>query len=232
MPENWSPAEGTKYININYYDILIHAQSKGVIWGSRQPEGSFRLGGCAHAMRVRSKQFILAATIGMLFATGCTMQGKAEMASSKNSNAREHQLNQGLTWEKAKADTQETERQIAGLVPKELVDSVKQKGAGMLFQCSNGQHQWNGEITVKLRPDAAYSTALKALERHYETAGGDYSASIGDDGFGSQWLTIVTSRNDGENYLVSTGHKEHQLRIDSSSPCFTLPEDVYPGGDF
>lgn len=40
MPENWTPNSSTKYVNINYYDILIHAQSKGVVWGGRNPVSS------------------------------------------------------------------------------------------------------------------------------------------------------------------------------------------------
>jgi len=36
----------------------------------------------------------------------------------------------------------------------------------------------------------------------------------------------------GENYLVGGGVKPNEIWIDSGSPCFTLPEGIYPGGDF
>ena len=40
MPEGWVPKEGTSYSNFYYYDILIHAQSKGLVWSGNNPVSS------------------------------------------------------------------------------------------------------------------------------------------------------------------------------------------------
>ncbi|MBK0421727.1 hypothetical protein JD292_06530 [Leucobacter sp. CSA2] len=183
-------------------------------------------------MEILAKWVLPLALVGTLFTTGCTIQGKPEMHSSQDSDKPGQQVNPGLTWQKAKSDTQETEQQIADLIPKELVESVKQQSVGMLFQCSNGQHQWGGGTIVNLRQDSDFPAAIRTLEKHYQTAGGGYSVKVGDDAFGYLQLTLTTSRDDGEAYLVSTGLEKNQLNIDSRSPCFTLPEGVYPGGDF
>ncbi|WP_449277688.1 hypothetical protein [Leucobacter sp. GX24907] len=37
MPEGWKPKAGTEYSNLFYYDVLIHAQTKGVVWKGNNP---------------------------------------------------------------------------------------------------------------------------------------------------------------------------------------------------
>jgi len=36
LPE-WRPRDGTAYADLSYYDILLHAQSKGLVWGGDNP---------------------------------------------------------------------------------------------------------------------------------------------------------------------------------------------------
>jgi len=39
LPE-WDARDGTTYTDLSYYDILIHAQSKGLVWGGNNPRSN------------------------------------------------------------------------------------------------------------------------------------------------------------------------------------------------
>lgn len=134
-----------------------------------------------------------------------------------------------MTWEEAKADTQAMELEIASLIPAERVISVDQKPTGVLLSCDEIQHQWAGGSTVYLAPDTNVENLVKDMEaRMAEDDRFDSRNWIGPTGI---YNVQLMSAKSAEGYIFSEG-EPGTVDINSFSECFTLPEDVYPGGKF
>ncbi|MGP0224509.1 hypothetical protein [Paenarthrobacter sp. NCHU4564] len=134
-----------------------------------------------------------------------------------------------LTWQDAKVQAQATELEIAALIPKDLVVSIDQKTKGVLLSCNKTQHNWHGFTTITISEGTPAGPIVKNIEAHYRANG--LKVSIDKD-VDEKYLVQIDSPPPGENYLVGEGIKANEIWIDSGSPCFTLPEGVYPGGNF
>lgn len=138
-----------------------------------------------------------------------------------------------MTWEKAKADAQSMELKIAALVPAEHVLKVDQHRTGSLFRCDESQHQWTGITYVSVTPGTDIERIVKSMEREVAEVfgkGRDAEVTSRRDIVGD-YVVTARSLTTGEGYLFGKG-SDDTIAIDSWSVCFTLPDGVYPGGDF
>lgn len=135
----------------------------------------------------------------------------------------------GLTWQEAKAHTQAMELEITALIPKDAAVSIDQKMKGVLLSCNKTQHNWNGSTTVMVAEGTKIDPIVKDIEAHYRANGLKVSVDMDID---EKLLIQIDPPAPGESYLVGGGVKPNEIWIDSGSPCFTLPEGIYPGGDF
>ncbi|WP_411733828.1 hypothetical protein [Paeniglutamicibacter sp.] len=134
-----------------------------------------------------------------------------------------------LTWQEAKARTLAMQLEIAELIPEAKVVKIHNKKTGTLFSCSETQHRWKGSNTVTLTEGTEPEPLVRAIEAHFQDSRFDIEAGIDNVG---NYEVQLRSLNTAENYIVAAGWDPDTIRIDSGSPCFTLPEGVYPGGDF
>ncbi|MDR6987892.1 MULTISPECIES: hypothetical protein [Paenarthrobacter] len=141
----------------------------------------------------------------------------------------ENDLETSLPWQSAKADTQKTALEIAGLIPKDKVTSVLQKETGVLLSCNRTDHNWNGWTDITLTSGANVEEVIKGLELHYRESRFEVTTRTGIDG---DYQVHLLGPAPSEGYLIGRGLTPNVIRIDSGSPCFTLPEGTYPGGDF
>ncbi|MEC5191971.1 MULTISPECIES: hypothetical protein [unclassified Arthrobacter] len=135
-----------------------------------------------------------------------------------------------LTWQEAKAKAQAMELEIAALIPKGTVTSIDQKKTGVLLSCNKTQHNWNGSTTVTVAEGTKIEPIVKDIEAHYQS--GAFGVRNRLDIGGYYEVQMIARSGSGENYIVAEGLAPNEIRIDSGSLCFTLPEDIYPGGDF
>ncbi|MFJ6453493.1 hypothetical protein [Paenarthrobacter sp. NPDC091669] len=138
-------------------------------------------------------------------------------------------MNGELTWQEAKAKAQAMELEIAALIPKDAAVSIDQKMKGVLLSCTKTQHNWNGFTTITVAEGTKIEQIVRAIEAHYQAKGTKVSA---DSNPNEDYRIQIDPPAPGENYIVSEGLAPNQIDIDSGSPCFTLPEGIYPGGDF
>lgn len=134
-----------------------------------------------------------------------------------------------VTLDEAKAEAQAMELEIATLIPPESVLSVDQKPKGVLLSCDGDQHSWNGSTTVTLVPGTNPEVIVKDLESRM--ANDDRFESTNWIGPTGKFRVQLVSTKTAANYIFGEGEGT-TIVIDSGSPCFTLPEDVYPGGTF
>ncbi|WP_394247748.1 hypothetical protein [Arthrobacter pityocampae] len=134
-----------------------------------------------------------------------------------------------LTWQEAKARTQAMEREIAALIPEDAVFSIDQKKTGTLLSCNETQHHWAASTTVTVADGTEIEPIVKAIEAHHRESGAKVSV---DRNVNGSYRVQIDLPAPGENYLVSEGFSPNEIRIASGSACFTLPEGIYPGGDF
>lgn len=133
-----------------------------------------------------------------------------------------------ITWEEAKSDAQTMEREIAALIPAEVIVSISQNPKGTLFSCDSTRHRWLGSTTVSVTPGTAIEPIVRDIERRYQGSRFTVSTRTTLAGF---YELDLRSPATTESYLVGE-NVEGTIWIDSSSACFTLPDGVYPGGDF
>ena len=135
-----------------------------------------------------------------------------------------------LTWQEAKRQTQATELEIASMIPEDQVVSIEQLTKGTLLSCDSERRLWAGRTTVVLVAGADVDGIVRVLADAFRE-GGEYTVKS---------YTTITDRdkfqliaqNREETYIVGPGIDRGSIEIASASPCFTLPEGVYPGGDF
>ncbi|BAJ75782.1 hypothetical protein MTES_2818 [Microbacterium testaceum StLB037] len=135
-----------------------------------------------------------------------------------------------LTWEEAKASTQATEREIVSLIPAEEVAAVDQLPEGSLLSCNEGGHAWLGGTKVTLVPGVHAEDVVRALETRFTDGRFDIRTRRNIDG--DYEVQLLATSNERENYIISRYKADDTIDISSASPCFTLPEGVYPGGTF
>ncbi|MCK2036169.1 hypothetical protein KZC51_08465 [Microbacterium sp. SSW1-49] len=146
-----------------------------------------------------------------------------------DSAERGEKVDESLTWEDAKATTQDVMKEIADLVPADVVVGVEHQESGRLFSCDPVGHRWKGVATVTIQP----GTDIDAVVREIEQAFNDdsrFEMSSRTDGGGAYELHLTSSES-AEGYLVGELGEE-TIQIDGGSACFVLPDDVYPGGKF
>lgn len=174
--------------------------------------------------------FMLVVSIGLAGCAGPPIGSSTESTVPTAAKTQEATMNAELTWQQAKAHTQAMELEIAALIPKEAVISIDQKKKGVLLSCNKTQHSWNGSTTITVTGKTKIEPILKEVETHYQI--GQYEVGNRLDIRGSYEVQVSPHNTSDENYIVAEGLAPHQIRIDSGSPCFTLPEGIYPGGDF
>ncbi|WP_432244839.1 hypothetical protein ACRB8A_13190 [Arthrobacter sp. G.S.26] len=134
-----------------------------------------------------------------------------------------------LTWQEAKAHTQAMQLEIAALIPKDAVILIDQKKKGVLLSCNKTQHNWNASTTLTVAEGTELEPIVGAIEAHYRANGAKVSVDRNVD---ENYRIQIDPPAPGEIYIVSEGLSPNEIRIASGSACFTLPEGVYPGGDF
>lgn len=162
-----------------------------------------------------------AAVLVALSLVGCTSSEQVELPEE------EVDMSNSLTWQEAKASSQAMEIEIAGLIPQDLVVDVTQKPQGVLLSCSATEHSWNGRTIVHLKPGTEVDPILRNIQAHYSER--NFEGSMDLDVMGDERLQLVGDT--GESYLIGFEATD-ALYIASSSACFTLPDNVYPGGNF
>ncbi|MBO9626199.1 MAG: hypothetical protein J7484_07475 [Microbacterium sp.] len=133
-----------------------------------------------------------------------------------------------LTWEDAKSDAQAMERELAALIPPDVVVSIRQKPTGTLFSCDGVGYRWLGSTTVTVISGTTIESIVRDIEAQYQHSRFTTSTRMTLAGF---FELDLRSPATTESYLIGE-NVEGSIWIDSSSACFTLPEGVYPGGDF
>ncbi|MEO3942103.1 hypothetical protein V3C41_13560 [Paenarthrobacter nicotinovorans] len=172
---------------------------------------------------------MLVVSIGLAGCAGNPSASSTESTVPTASDTQEEPLITELTWQEAKAKAQVMELEIAALIPKDTVVSIDQKKKGVLLSCDKTQHKWKGSTTITVADGTKFDSIVKDIEAHYRANGLKVSADADIDGM---ILVQIDPPAPGENYLVGGGVKPNEIWIDSGSPCFTLPEGIYPGGDF
>ncbi|WP_067194442.1 hypothetical protein [Microbacterium sp. XT11] len=158
--------------------------------------------------------FLLAASIWLL--TACAAEGSTDDVSE-------------LTWQEAKAEAQAMELRIASMIPSSVILSIDQHEKGGLFRCNDTQHTWTGTTIVTLTAGTSAEPLVKTVESKFRERG-DFSVSTRRD-IADAYEVQIASTSTAEGYIVGEG-TPGTIWIDSWSPCFTLPDGVYPGGDF
>lgn len=160
---------------------------------------------------------------------GCSALGNEADEQLPRSGQQEQEKKSELTWEDAKAATQEMELEIADLIPEDLVVSIDQRPTGMMLSCDKTRHHWAGATTVTLVPGTDIESLVKDIEAHYRADDIEISVDLSVTG---NYRIQILPPPEGENYIVVADGEPDRLRIASGSACFTLPEGIYPGGDF
>lgn len=138
---------------------------------------------------------------------------------------------ESLTWREAKTQAQEFERDLVALVPKDQVLATDQRPEGTLLSCDTERHQWSGRTTVTLIDGADADAIALSIADHYEASDWEVVQDRTTALDGTLMVQLIAPDNE-ENYIVTPGTAPNELDISSGSKCFTLPEDVYPGGKF
>jgi hypothetical protein len=169
-------------------------------------------------------RFTAAVLVLLVAVTGCTSGAPTSTTETEGNGPVESEL----TWQEAKAKAQAMELEIAGLIPEDKVAKIEQRETGVLFSCSEKQHTWDGSTNVFLTEGTEGEPLLKAIEAHYQD--GPFAIKSDLDIVGD-YRVQLRSRDAAESYIIGIG-APGTIHIASGSACFTLPEGVYPGGDF
>lgn len=136
-----------------------------------------------------------------------------------------------VTWQDAKANTEEVALEIAALLPNDKVTSIVQKDTGVLLSCNKTDQDWNGWTSITLTGGSIAESVVKELETaaraHY--TGHRFEVSS-DRTIQGTFRVEISDPATSEMYLIREGDPG-VIRIASGSPCFTLPEGIYPGGN-
>ena len=177
---------------------------------------------------IRTRFVAIAAVALVAGLSGCTTSDRFGEPTSATPGKEGVSVESELTWQEAKAQSQAMELEIAELIPEDKVVKVEQKATGILFECGEAQHLWKGSTAVTLSAGTDPEPIVQAIEAHYQDSRFTIKTSTSVTG---NYRIQLRSPDTSENYIiVKDGPGE--VRIASGSACFTLPEGVYPGGDF
>lgn len=178
---------------------------------------------------IRTRWTAIAAVVLMAGLSGCMPSNQSGDPASATTTEKGASAESELTWQKAKARTLATQLEIARLIPEDKVVKIHNKKTGTLFACGEAQHNWLGSATVTLTEGTEPEPLVKEIEAHYKDSGFDIETDIDSAG---DYQVQLGSPGTAENYIISAGWDPDTIRIASGSDCFTLPDGVYPGGDF
>jgi hypothetical protein len=179
--------------------------------------------------RTGAMTLLLVGLIGLAGCAGNPGGTPIEPTGPTATKTQEATVNAEMTWQQAKAHTQAVQLEIVALIPKDAVVSIDQKKKGVLLSCNKTQHNWNASTTVTVAEGTKIEPIVKAIEAHYRANGARVSV---DRNVNENYRIQIDPPAPGESYIVSEGLSPNEIRIASGSPCFTLPEGTYPGGDF
>ncbi|SDX18772.1 hypothetical protein SAMN04487912_10894 [Arthrobacter sp. cf158] len=183
-------------------------------------------------MRARRGAMASLLLVGAMVLAGCSGSPGGthiEPAAPTAAETQGEPMNAELTWQEAKAHTQAMELDLAALIPKDAVVSIDQKKKGMLLSCNKTQHNWKGFTAITVAEGTKIEPIVRAIEAHHRAKGTKVSADWNPSG---NYRIQIDLPAPGENYIAAEGLAPNQIDIDSGSPCFTLPDGIYPGGDF
>ncbi|WP_416404866.1 hypothetical protein [Arthrobacter sp. LFS091] len=144
----------------------------------------------------------------------------------------EHNVVTQVTWQEAKANTEKEALEIAALIPKDKITSIVQKETGVLLSCSKTEHNWNGSTSITLAEGSEAESVVKELETAARAHFTDHRFEVSSDRtIQGTFRVEISDPATSEMYLIREDDPG-VIRIASGSPCFTLPEGTYPGGDF
>ncbi|WP_157731870.1 hypothetical protein [Arthrobacter sp. YN] len=183
-------------------------------------------------MRARRRAmalWLVAGSIGLAACAGNPNTGSIQSTVPTPAKTQEEPMKAELTWQEAKAHAQAIQLEIVALIPKDAVISIDQKKKGVLLSCDKTQHNWNASTTVTVAEGTKIQSVVKDIEAHYRANGLNVSV---DRNVNENYRIQIDPPAPGESYIVSEGLSPNEIRIASGSECFTLPEGIYPGGDF
>lgn len=178
---------------------------------------------------IRTRLTAIAAVVLMASLSGCMPNNHSGDPTSVTTVDDGGAVESELTWQEAKARTLAMQLEIAELIPEAKVVKIHNKKTGTVFGCGETQHNWLGSATVTLIEGTEPEPLVKDIEAHYQGSGFDIEADIDSAG---DYRVQLGSPGTAENYIISAGWDPDTIRIASGSPCFTLPEGVYPWSDF
>ena len=135
-----------------------------------------------------------------------------------------------LTLEDAKHTAMAMERELAGMVPSENVLSIDQHETGVLMSCDDDRgYQWSGRTNVIVQGVTDPEKLVDAIVADYSKRQ-DFTAERETTIDGQPRAHILGHH--GAGYLVAESVDKTAIEIMSFSPCFVLPEDMSPRGDY
>ncbi|MCD4850949.1 hypothetical protein LN996_09030 [Arthrobacter sp. AK01] len=175
---------------------------------------------------------MLVVSIGLAGCAGNPSASSTESTVPTASDTQEEPLIAELTWQEAKASTAKEALEIAALIPKDKITSIVQKETGVLLSCSNTEHNWNGSTSITLTEGSEAESVVKELETAARAHYTDHRFEVSSDRtIQGTFRVEISDPATSEMYLIREDDPG-VIRIASGSPCFTLPEGIYPGGDF
>ncbi|WP_152030894.1 hypothetical protein [Agromyces aureus] len=141
-------------------------------------------------------------------------------------------LDDDLTWQDAKSEAQQTQREIADLIDADQVIARDEPADGILLSCDATRHQWSGRIVLTLSESADADALARSVADRFRESDRFVVREQEDAPEGSPIIIQLIAPDNEENYIVAPYPASDELHITSASECFVLPEGVYPGGTF
>lgn len=136
-----------------------------------------------------------------------------------------HEEGSGLTINEAKRQVQEMENRIASLVPEEYVQSQHHTAARSLASCGNDLYRWWGHTKLALTAEPDFERILRSILAGVKQDP-DYDVRMGKRIDGEPRADIWGPL--GAFYIADPSVDQSQYEIESSSPCFKLPDGMSP----
>ncbi|MEX0151199.1 hypothetical protein [Microbacterium sp. LMI1-1-1.1] len=133
-----------------------------------------------------------------------------------------------LTADEAKQLTQSVEILMADAIPLPFVDNVAQKPKGLFLSCGRGGHSCTGSLRVEIIGNPEAEEVLGPVVAKF-AGRDDFCTSTRE----AQGDAIVDVRNEeGGLWIVRYLLEDGLVVIHSGSPCFHLPDDIWPGDHY
>lgn len=137
-----------------------------------------------------------------------------------------------LTLQDAKATAMRMETDLAEFVPAEVVASIDQRQTGVLMSCSGERaYQWTGQTKIAYGTPAAIDpdALVDEIVSTYADRPG-FTARSEPFPDGQPGVHVIGEY--GAGYLVNENVDRTGVEILSFSPCFVLPEAMWPGDHY